>query len=329
MLLSIIAARAAPIDRSAAQLGVPFDEHHVTDALGREITWYLSQPPATGSPLPLALWIDGSGAQSVFDVRGGHPTTGFPGVLLRRLDGRARLLVVEKPGVSFGQHPDVYGTAMGASPMFQEEHTLPRWVEANRAALDAALAREDIDASTVLAIGHSEGGAVVCHLAAVEPRIHAVASLSGGGPSQLFDLITMAWAPGRRHEPLERRQARVDEIWAAWTDIVAHPDADTMWWGHPYRRWASFLSTSPLEGLRATDARVYVAAGTEDRAVPIASPDLLVTELVRDGRDTTYERRAGDDHGFAGKGHGAVEGMGEVFDHVVAWWLGSDHTSTP
>jgi dienelactone hydrolase len=307
---------------TAADLGVPFDRFVGTDRLDREITWYLSTP-ATDDPLPLALWISGSGGQSAFEVRGGHPSAGLLGILVDAAEGRARVMVVEKPGVAFGTTLQEPGTAIGASDAFVREHTLERWVEANRAAVDAALARPDIDASTVLALGHSEGGQVVCHLAAADPRITHVASLAGGGPSQLFDLAELAWQPRRRREPLEDRQQRVDELYAAWAAITADSDGTTLFWGHPHRRWSSFLATSPLDGLRASAAKVYLAYGTEDTASPAVSGDVMAAELTRLGRDVTVERRLGDDHGFGGNGHGHSEGFRDVFGHVLDWWLGA------
>lgn len=291
---------------TAAELGVRFDRYEVEDALGRTVTFYLSLPTG-GAPRPLALWIGGSGGQSAFERRGDRVSAGFADGLRDVVEDRAWVLVVEKPGVGFGDglaHP---GTAIGASEAFVREHTLPRWVEANRAALDAALTRTDVDRSKVLAVGHSEGGQVVCALAAVEPRITHVASLAGGGPSQLFDLVLLGG---------------VDDVYPAWAAIAADPEATTLWWGHPYRRWSSFLSQSPLDGLRASGARVYLAWGTKDRATPAVSGEVMAAELTRLGRDVTVERRQGEDHGFRGRGHGAGVGFRDVFTHVVTWWLG-------
>ena len=301
-------------------LGVPFEQHETVDTFGRTIAWYLSpQPPGAGS-LPVALWIGGSGGQSEFERHDSWIGSGFAGVLLDVVGTSARVMVVEKPGVEFGDRLDRPGTAIGASDRFLQEHTLPRWVEANRAALAAALARPDIDPSRVLAVGHSEGGQVVCALAAVAPVTH-VASLAGGGPSQLFDLVESAWAPRGPIRSLTARQARVDEIYAAWHTIESDPDALTLWWGHPYRRWSSFLADSPLDNLRESEARVYLAYGTKDRATPPVSGDLMAAELDRLGRDVTTERRLGESHGFSRRGQSAVAGFREIFSHILVWWL--------
>ena len=99
---------------TSAELGVPFDRFVTTDRLDREITWYLSTA-TDGDPLPIALWIGGSGGQSAFDSRGGRISAGLQGVLLAVADHRARVMVVEKPGVAFGETLSEPGTAIDAS----------------------------------------------------------------------------------------------------------------------------------------------------------------------------------------------------------------------
>ena len=104
-------------------------------------------------------------------------------------------------------------------------------------------------------------------------------------------------------------------------DIESDPDALTLWWGHPYRRWSSFLADSPLDNLRESEARVYLAYGTKDRATPPVSGDLMAAELDRLGRDVTTERRLGESHGFSRRGQSAVAGFREIFSHILVWWL--------
>ena len=103
-----------------------------------------------------------------------------------------RVLVVEKPGVSFLDEPKQPGTATEASKEFLEEHTLPRWGEANAAALKAVLAQPDIDASRVLVTGHSEGGIVAARVAGELSKVTHVSPVGCGGATQLFSLAELA-----------------------------------------------------------------------------------------------------------------------------------------
>src|SRR5262249_21910760 len=270
------------------------------DALGRTITFYLSTPP-TGKPTarqPVTLWIPGSGCQSVFRKQGKLILGGYQNLLLAESRGRARVLIVEKPGVKYLDVPARRGSAQGASREFLSEHTLPRWAEANAAAVRAAWTLPGVDTSRTLVAGHSEGGIVAARVAAELPRVTHVASLAGGGPSQLFDLAETRARPQKGDQPgdaARRRQSVYDE----WARIQKDPDSITQFWlGHPYRRWSSFLKHSVAEELVRSKARVYIAHGTLDPVIPVAAHDMLAAELRARGRDVTEERLEGGDHGF-------------------------------
>src|SRR5262249_17911793 len=133
-----------------------------------------------------------SGCASVFSERDGKVSGGLQNLLLAAAEGRLRVLVVEKPGVAFGDRPKDPGSALEASAEFKREHTLLRWVEAANAALRATQRLHDVDWTRTLVVGHSEGGIVAAHLAAANPLATHVAVLSSSGPTQLFDLLALA-----------------------------------------------------------------------------------------------------------------------------------------
>jgi dipeptidyl aminopeptidase/acylaminoacyl peptidase len=306
-------------------LGIPFQRYTVKDSLGRTITFYLSEPPKEGADgkLPVVLLVPGSGCQSLFRKLGDKVVGGLQNLLLPEAMGRARILVVEKPGVKYLDSPARPGSAQGASEEFLKEHTLPHWTEANRAALRAAWTLPGVDSSRTLAVGHSEGGIVVARLAAEEPRVTHVASLSAGGPTQLFDLAESQGRarPGDKPGDAARRRQQVYDEWAR---IRKDPESITKFWlGHPYRRWASFLPHSVTEELLRSKARIYLAQGTADTTIPVHAHDVLVAELRARGRDVTAERLEGADHGFhtAEMPPGPPAGMQAVFGRMLAWFL--------
>src|SRR5262249_44381219 len=204
------AGRYAP-QRDPAPLGVPFDRYTTKDTFDRTITFYLSHAPKGAGKLPVALFIPGSGCASVFSERDGKVYGGRQNLLLAAGAGQLRVLVVEKPGVAFGDRPKNPGSALEASAEFKREHTLPRWVEAVNAALRATHRLEDIDWTRTLVVGHSEGAIVAAHVAATNPLVSHVAVLSAGGAALLFFLVKLAgqatasfcWAP-RGQDPRVR-----------------------------------------------------------------------------------------------------------------------------
>ena len=101
-------------------------------------------------------------------------------LLLDSLRGRARVLVVEKPGVQFLHKQADAEDAKTCRPEFLAEHTLDRWSEAIIASLKAAHEVPGIDKSKTLIIGGSEGGLVAVHITNVMPSVTYAASIAGG-----------------------------------------------------------------------------------------------------------------------------------------------------
>lgn len=311
------------------RLGIPWTRYTTTDRFGRTITFYLSNVADSlrGWPLPLALVIDGSGCQSVWKRVGERIGGGHQNLMRRQARGRARVMIVEKPGVAFLDDPPRPGSAEGSSETFRREHTLERWSEANVAALRAALALPGVDARRVLVCGHSEGGTVGARVAALFPGVTHAALLSCGGATQIFDLAEFAGAPQPGDAPgaaAARRQAVYDEWAKIRTDSAS---TERMWLGHPYRRWFTFCSGNALDDLLATRARLYLAHGTEDRAVPVVAFDWVRAELAARGREAVTERIEGADHGLFGPEGPPVDGttvagVEKVFARVLDWFLG-------
>ncbi|MGH9769543.1 MAG: hypothetical protein ACREAB_19125 [Blastocatellia bacterium] len=272
-------------------LGIPFHRYTAEDSFGRAIIFYLSAPPKEedGAKKPVALFIKGSGSQSLYRKQAERIAGGYQNHLLQEAKGRARILVVEKLGVKFLDAPARPGSAEGASEEFLKEHTLPRWAEANRAALRAVWTLPGIDATRTLVMGHSEGGIVAAMVSAELPQVTHVASLAGGGPTQLFDLTEIRGRPRADDNPGDAAR-RVLDIYDEWAKTRKDPESISKFWlGHPYRRWSSFLKHSVIEELLRTKARIYLAQGTLDTSVSVKAHDVLVAELRARGRDVTAE----------------------------------------
>jgi dipeptidyl aminopeptidase/acylaminoacyl peptidase len=304
----------------------PYRRYFTTDRFGRTITFYLSEVPKDApAKLPLVVYIQGSGCQSNFGQRdgrvfpqNGHATVGDA------VRGRARLLIVEKPGVKFLDTPQHPGGTEGASEEFLREHTLERWAEAVAAAIKATRTLPEIDPSRTLVIGHSEGGLVACKVAADNPFVTHVASLAGGGPTQLFDLVELARAGKFAANVSDDPDVRARSILHEFEKIKADPESTTkMFLGHPYRRWSSFFASSPMEELARTSARIYIAQGGADDAVLPTSFHALDAQLVARGKDVTADFVIDADHSFTRAEDKRPPGAGwtEVIERVVASYV--------
>jgi len=300
--------------------GQPYVAYETTDSLGRTIRFYISEAERDAPALPLVVYIQGSGTRSHF-VREGERVVGQGGHNTVRdvVAGRARLLIVEKPGVDYLANP-ARSDGVGAGPVFRREHTLPRWTEAVHAAIRAALAVPGVDSTRILVAGHSEGGLVAARLAAEHERITHVALLAGGGPTQLYDLVELARRGTFFSRVSDDPAERMEYVYEQWAAIRRQPEAaDSIWFGHSYARWASFLADAPVLELARTDAAIYLAQGTRDDAVTVESFDMLRAQLVALGRDVTARRVEGADHNFDTPG--STDGWAVQWSALIDWFL--------
>ena len=306
--------------------GQPYLHYSTTDAHQRDIDFYLSEPVADDArgPLPLVVYVHGSGATSHFTRRRGRliPRNGHIGVFDVAKD-RARVLIVEKPGVTLGDDPRT-GAERAGSETFRREHTLELWADAVGAAIGAAHELPDIDGGRTVVIGHSEGGIVACRVGRVYgDRVSHVAILAGGGPTQLFSLVQLA----RRGEFFTRisddPEQRVRHVLDSWAKIRADPEStDELFFGFAYRRWSSFLASSPADELRGADVEIYIAQGLDDPAVDPVTADMLYATLASRGQDVEYDRVANAGHSFEDTtGEDRPDGWRVQLRRVVDWAL--------
>src|SRR5262245_12473447 len=69
------------VEREANPDGIPFDRYTTKDALGRQITFYLSMAERDSKPLPLVVFVQGSGSQSLFTKNGDKVYGSYQNVL--------------------------------------------------------------------------------------------------------------------------------------------------------------------------------------------------------------------------------------------------------
>lgn len=301
-----------------------FDSYQTRDRFGRQIYFYVSEKEKEAS-LPLSVFIQGSGCHSVFRVgRDGRVHGGYQNVLLQVSRGRSLVLAVEKPGVSYLDNPMQAGTAEGCGKEFLREHTLPRWGEAIGACLRAARRLPGVDRRRLLLVGHSEGGIVAAHVAASNPWVSHIALLSSSGPSQLFDLIQCAKSLNSRANDEREIERRVNKILNTFASIRKAPASISRFaWGHPYRRWSSFLGSSTLEEILKSRAKVFMVHGSQDPVVPVASFEFLRSELIRRGVDVTARLVAGAGHNLAPRGSMSLTSMRRTLASILNWFLDS------
>ena len=313
--------RAEPIALAALR-GQPYLKFTVRDGLGRDVTAYVSEPSDAGPDLPLAVYVQGSGCGSHFARTGNGwvPRNGHMG-LLEATAGRFRVLIVEKPGVAARRR-----SANGRG--LRGERSLP--ARAHAGALDGGAAggdRRRAHAARDRPLTLAGRGPLRrwsswrAGWRAMLPEVTHVAVLAGGGPSQLADLTALVRRGRFLGHVSSDPEARVAALRTTWEDILAHPDdPNRLFLGHAYPRWASFLSSSPMQELSEVRwARVLVAQGLADDAVEPFTADVLTATLRVQGIDVTEMLLPGADHSFALRGDPGRDGWREMLGQVADW----------
>ena len=93
-------------------------------------------------------------------------------------------------------------------------------------------------------------------------------------------------------------QAAVDSLFNIYKQIYADPmSTEKSWYGHPYRRWASFCTDIPLEHLVNLEIPILYVSASADRNVPVLHSDYVMLEFLRLGKtNLTYRVLPGCEH---------------------------------
>lgn len=168
-----------------------------------------------------------------------------------------------------------------------------------RVADTLALIRADLPrrvaGSPVILCGASEGGDVAAAVAAREPRLTHIVILNSGGGQTQADEMRSTWQQLPPQLNI-RSQADLESVFA---DIRANPSADRYWYGHPYRRWASYAFDRPADDLLKITVPILMIQGERDTSALAASARATRDLFTTAGKtNLTYREYAGADHRF-------------------------------
>ena len=142
--------------------------------------------------------------------------------------------------------------------------------------------------------------------------------MSGAGASQFFDFIHQHRATGDA--------PGVTQVFST-LDAFMSGDPPKDYLGHAPQRWQSFaINRTPMDSLLLSNIPVFVVHGDQDTNVPIASIDVLVTELMRKQPEGAifYWSIPGVDHSLRNNGMS----IDAVYAAYVRWALGDPRGRT-
>lgn len=228
-------------------------------------------------PAGVLFYVQGSSDHSVLSA-----TEQFAGACVMGLDVAA----IERRGVSRNSVDRAAALKYATKPHRVADHL----------ALVRAYLDEHPGISPAIIFASSEGCDIAAAVAAQEPRITHIILLAGGcgwSQAQEFDHFVRT-RPGFIPN-IDSSQALAAKL----DDIRANPDADTMWFGHPYRRWSSYMFARPADDLLRVAAPILLIHGDADQSVPVESARALRDAFAATDRtNLTYKEYAGVDHSF-------------------------------
>ena len=297
---------------------LPYDKYELENTEDR-LTFYLSVN-SSKKPLPLVVFIQGSGMNSLFSktdsgrirLEYGHSS------LYDLSEEKFRILIVEKPGVQYLQ--------TGPSNLFDDKFSLESWAETIVKAISYTLKTETIAQEKVLIIGHSEGGLVASRVARMlNDKVSNVAILAGEGPTQLYSLYKFA-ADGTFFNTTEHHMPsaaeRLNYLERTWKEILSEPNnTEKKFMGFTYLRWSSMLSTSVMDELAYFDHKILLVQGNEDKHVHPETATISFTTLLSKGKDVELKIIENADHSFAISGKPSLDGWKLTLTTVIDWFL--------
>lgn len=326
-------SRISPAPKLVANkhLRSPFQEMAVIRLDGSELRFYIAKSRSDATiAKPLVIFLDGSGCNSQFFIRGQDLYLSNYGVLARLALPWGITAAPERRGVPFG-HDGEGGTAENCPADFIAHATRDERIS-DTVLLIQSLKNLGWINSKILLVGHSEGADIAAGASEALPEVSHVVFLSGGGPTQMFDFMVLKrrklQAEGKSPEEID---SEIKKLESSYRDVFLHPDStEKFFMGHAYRRWSSYFLHPPMKSLLNSKAKLYVAHGTEDDSVPIEAFDLLTVELLRTKRaGVTVRRFPGRDHGL-GEPDRSLKGppMEPIFKDILAWFQDESRKSS-
>jgi pimeloyl-ACP methyl ester carboxylesterase len=300
-------AQKAPARRGPEEFGY----RHTVVMFGRDSVnvLLLSQPGQEAVRKPLLLWVQGSLPMPLvlYDQRGAYPV--FPFRPKKVLES-CHLAIISKPGILLtadvaGRNPNEMFGQTQPPPYYCARNYLDYYVRRDEAVLRYFKKQAWVDAKNVVVGGHSEGSAVVAHLAAVPGLVSRAVYLSGNPLGRLMSMLAL--------DRQAADTAGVASTFRRWQEVVADPARTDCLGDDPRNTYGFGASEMPV--LLRTRVPVFVGFGTLDRGV--AGDDYLRLETIRQHHTNfTFREYPGREHNFFGFKDGQINYDDFYWDQV-------------
>lgn len=269
---------------------------------------------------PIIFLLQGSGANSFFSEKDGKCYTPLLFGALGHLIEDWHVMGIEKRGVQLGDFKDYHGYE-GVSREYIEHATLSGRIDDINRVVNYLQSTDNLyDGNEIVVIGHSEGSHVAAGVAATNPNVTHLVLLGFSAAHGLFDALMSLRRQLKSGEISEQEFIeKYDWFISKYRDIRANPESLQEFYGHTYKRWASYCFDASLQNLATITIPIFLGIGSLDENA--IGSDYFVADLVRRGKDNlTYKNYLDCDHGFVRHTGDKRESIhSEVVDDIMQW----------
>lgn len=275
-----------------------------------------------GDKKPLIVYLQGSTNLPLYYLKPNQKYY-YNGVTLNLdvISNSYHVILISKPNTPLADSIKIAPSGRKYYPMregYREKYSLDWRANSADKVINHALENLNIDTSTIIVWGHSEGSQVAPAVAVRNKKVTHVVSMMGNSLNHLYDFILMERMSALNGDKSnEEAQANIDSLYTEFEKIYKDPKSTTKeWFGETYYKWSSFTINSPIDHMLQLDIPILYVAGGEDYH-SILNMDYAKLEFLRKGKDNlTYKVYPNCDHFFM-ETQTDETGKTEWIDHLV------------
>ncbi len=252
---------------------------------------------------PLIIYLQGSTNFPLYFLNpNGRYSNGIT-LNINAISNDYHIVLISKPNTPLVDSIKIAPSGRKQYPMregYSEKYSLDWRANSTDKVINDALKKLNVDSSTVIVWGHSEGSQVAPAVAVKNKNVTHVISMMGNSLNHLYDFILMQRLSALNGEKSnEEAQLNIDSLYIEFEKIYKDPKSTTKeWFGETYYKWSSFTLNSPIDNMLKLDIPILYVAGGEDRH-SILNMDYAKLEFLRKGKDNlTYKVYPNCDHYF-------------------------------
>lgn len=291
---------------------------------GPEPTRYYILGPETTQATRMIVFVPGSGCDGAFPMRKDGKMIAGNEVFARHFADKAKLVVLEAPGVLRQFVPPFHGLSEGCPASFLARSDLDHLIASYKQAVDDALAHASPKIDAIMFLGVSDGALTAATLARAYPQTTHLTLISGFGSGQVAGQMeerigAVLDAPNDKDAGSE-----LATYAAKLESLQAHPASTETWHGQSEAHWASTIHRSPVAEVLALPPRVqmFLAQGGDDGDWPVTNFRHGLADLLTAGRRPWIQYIPCGNHSLScPDDRGQPRNLGDAVESATRWFV--------